>query len=63
MKKHKYYWGLFSVGLLILALSGFISYFAVLPDILFDYTAAMGLALIVTTPFAMMGDVVSKKQK
>ncbi|MBV5282131.1 MAG: hypothetical protein JZU53_06795 [Paludibacter sp.] len=63
MKKRKLCWTLFTVGLLVLIMPGFINHFTVLSDILFDYMAAMGLALIVSTPFAMVGDVVSKKQK
>ena len=63
MKKRKLTWLLFPIGILIILTQNLIGRFTLLPVNIFDYLEAMGLALIVSTPFAMLGEPVSKKQQ
>ena len=63
MKKRKLTWLLFPVGSLIILIPNLIGRFTLLPVNIFDYLEAIGLALIVSTPFAMLRESVSKKQQ
>ena len=63
MKKRKLTWLLFPIGIMIILIPNLIGHFTLLPVNIFDYLEAMGLALIVSTPFAMLGEPVTKKQQ
>jgi hypothetical protein len=54
---------LLPIGILIILIPNLIGRFALLPVNIFDYLEAMRLALIGSTPFAMLRELLSKKQQ